>query len=259
MPPKSKSKAQSGTSDAPSTPLGTVLSLTFPDIATMARALARISAFIEDPEYENVPLSVDTIKDLDLPCKRYAGHNFPLQMFDQCVAKLSKMGPMTSIETVTIRAIQESSKQIKPRSIGYVIAHVEGDTGTFNHERQHAIYFFNQDYQQRVEGIWNSTQATYPAWSQQFSAHLGKMYCERVHVDEFQAIIGNREYECVQKLSQLVSSILPKEKDWGFTIVNVVLPKVLPPEDKEEEDEEEEDGSDAKDEQIYEAEDGLGE
>jgi hypothetical protein len=60
----------------------------------------------------------------------------------------------------------------------------------------------------------------------------------------------------VQKLSQLVSSILPKEKDWGFTIVNVVLPKVLPPEDKEEE--EEEDGNDAEDEQIDQVEDGLG-
>lgn len=240
MPPKGKGKGGNDQQGAAATagPQGTVLALAFPDITTMARALARISAFVEDPEYEGVPLSLEEMSDLNLPCKRYAGHNFPLQSFDQC---LPKLGQLSAIEQVVVRAIQEYSKAIRPRSLGYVIAHCAGDTATFTHERQHAVFFFNPDYRSRVEGIWNSVKVTYAPWARQFEDHLGKMYSARVHIDEFQAIISNREYECVQKLSQLVSSIVPKPETHNFQIINVALPKVLPPPEDDKEEEEDED------------------
>lgn len=235
MSSKSKNKvAASTTGGSSTTPSGTVLVLEFPDIQTMARALARVSAFAEDPDYEGVPLSLDQMAELDLPCKRYAGHNFPLTTFDQCIARL---GQLSAIEQVTLRAVQECSKSIRPRSLGYIIAYTADDnSSTKSHEKQHAMYYFNADFRSRLEGIWNSVKISHAQWAQQFEDHLAKMYSKRVLVDEFGAIIAHNEYECVLKIGQLVRSVVPKSDSHYFTVVNVALPKVLPPPDDPEDE-----------------------
>ena len=70
MPPKRGNSSKSGGSSSNKkqfdTPTGTVLQLTFTSMEKMAAALARISAYIEDPEYEGIPIMLGQIDEVDV-------------------------------------------------------------------------------------------------------------------------------------------------------------------------------------------------
>lgn len=55
-----------------------VLEYTYPTIEILANHLGRISCYLEDPKYENIPLSWEKIKEYKVPALRYCGHNFSL-------------------------------------------------------------------------------------------------------------------------------------------------------------------------------------
>jgi len=202
---------------------GTVIVLPFSSMAHMAAGLARVSAYLEDPEYEGRPISLFEIGDLNIPAKRYAGHNFPLQTYDQTIGLL---GTLSNAEKIVQRAITEVAKKVKDRKNAYVVAYVDGDLKTLEHEKQHATFYFCPDYQQRVAGIWKSVESGWSSWAKEFHVHLGKMYCERVWLDEFQAIVLNREYECATKVVQLLQSVVPKIEQLPYHLVTVKLPEI---------------------------------
>lgn len=225
MPPKNNKNTKTTSSSTPTIKeQGAVFEFAFPNMEIMSRSMSRFSAFVEDPDYESIPLSQDQMNELNLPSKRYAGHNMPLPLFDLACQHLSQFN---QFEQIVIRAINEYTKIIKPRKLAYIIGYIEGDAPTFNHEKQHAIYYFSPDYQARVQGVFNSVQSSFPKWHQQFIEHLSKMYCSRVHIDEFQAILLNREYECVQKIQQLLKSIAIDKSEIEFVLTKVSLPKNL--------------------------------
>lgn len=221
MPPKS-GKAAAGR--APSTSPdqvkdGLVISLTFDNISAMADALARVSSYLEDPVYEGQPASLYKFAEMNVPAKRYAGHNFSADDYLSAIQLLEQLSPAESaVQKELLNAFRRGPKD---RSKIYVIANVYGDTATFSHERQHAVFYFMEDYRKRVEGIWKTVEKGYATWAQQFEKHLGTMYCSRVWMDEFQAIVLNREYECTTKVVQLLQSVVPKEASFPFTIVEI--------------------------------------
>jgi hypothetical protein len=108
-----------------------------------------------------------------------------------------------------------------PGSSVYVIAHVDKDLKTQQHERWHAIYHFNQAYAKRVAGIWDSVVRSNPKWAKQFEAHLFDKYAKHAWVDEFQAIVLNREYECATKTVNLLQSVVPKKEPFRLVQLSV--------------------------------------
>lgn len=113
---------------------------------------------------------------------------------------------------------------MKPPATVYIIAHVSGDTKTLEHEEKHAMFHFCADYRARVAGLWAGVEAGNPSWAAQFNAHLGGLYCERVWLDEFQAIVLNREYECAAKTVSLLQSIVPAVASLPYHFESVALP-----------------------------------
>jgi hypothetical protein len=189
----------------------------------MAVGLARVSAYLEDPECEGRPLCLDEFESSNCVAKRYAGHNFSLQSYD---ASLSVLGSLSPAEKIVQRAITEVTKKIKNRKDVYIVAHVDGDLKTLEHEKQHATFYFCPGYQERVAGIWRSVESGWSSWAKEFHTHLGKSYCERVWLDEFQAIVLNREYECATKVVNLLNSVCPKVEELPYHLLQIKLPEI---------------------------------
>jgi hypothetical protein len=122
------------------------------------------------------------------------------------------------------RAILQAARSVKPPATVYIVAHVSGDLKTLEHEKHHATFHFCPDYRARVQGIWAGVAAGNPSWAGQFHTHLGGLYCERVWLDEFQAIVLNREYECAAKTVALLQSAVPPVQTLPYRLVSVDLP-----------------------------------
>lgn len=201
------------------------LVLSFPSIPIMSLHLSRISAWVEDPEYKGQPLSLTQIVDRKCPAYRYAGHNFTLQAFQQAC---NAIAPLSKEETNVVTHVNYAIKGLKS-SPGhkydiYIIAHVSGDVRTLNHERCHAIFHYSEAYRKRVEGIWGSVKVSNAKWSDQFVQHLSKMYHTDFHLDEFQAIILNQEYEITQRIVNTLQAAIPNEKNLPCKFIDVKLP-----------------------------------
>ncbi len=175
----------------------------------MAEGLARVSAYVEDPKYHGQALSQSEAINNNIIALRYAGHNFPLPMYNEAISKLLERGSLSTQEKITRTIIQTNTQKVKDKSTVYVIAYANDMHSALEHEKKHAMFYFTPDFRARVEGVWGSVLRGNAAWAQQFQDHLGKSYCEKVWIDEFQAIILNREYECTQKMLQLLESIVP--------------------------------------------------
>ncbi len=191
------------------------LVLPFSSMAVMASHLARVSAFLEDPQFHGKPVGRGSVDKL--VASRYAGHNFSLSAFRKAVGAL---GELTAEEERCRSAIDAASRKFRGSNI-YIIAHVKTDVKTLQHERWHAVYHFDEEYRNRVRGIWGSVEKGNPSWAQQFEKHLSDKYASHVWVDEFQAIVLNREYECAMKTVNLLQSILPKQEPFKLVPVAV--------------------------------------
>lgn len=228
---KGKTAAGSGSSSSSSgsgsVPPGAVtLVLPFASLPIQSHYLERISAFVEDPRYAGQPLAKERLLAEKCPAHRYAGHNFTLAAF---TAACNALAPLSAPELVVQRAINEAVKGIRARAAGapldvYVIAHLAADDRTYAHERCHAIFHYCPEYRKRVAGIWSSAvQKGAPAWGAQFTTHLNTMYHSSVHLDEFQAIVLCREYECSAKTVSLLQAAMPADKELPFTMQKVVI------------------------------------
>lgn len=112
---------------------------------------------------------LDEISDsVEGEMKGRVGHNFPLS-----------------------RSMINKYKWIKDiignKKITYVIAFVKGDILTARHERQHALYFYNDEYRQRVNELWDSLTDGNKKIIKEFLVRNG--YHEPVFIDEFQAYL----------------------------------------------------------------------
>lgn len=181
--------------------------LPFSSLETMAAALARVSAYIEDPQHHGKVIAPDKVKEMKLVACGYAGHNFSLQIYTEACSALE---PLTSAESIVAKAITlavKSNKCLVPNV--YILAYVKSDDKTLQHEKWHAIYYYTADYRKRVDGIWKMVEKGYEHWAKQFIKHLSDKYAAHVWLDEFQAIILNREYECVSKIVNLLQAAVP--------------------------------------------------
>eukprot|EP00466_Bigelowiella_natans_P012380 jgi/Bigna1/128955/aug1.7_g3663 len=169
--------------------------LEFPSMENMASCLARVSAFLEDPKHHGEVSKPSQVSQL--VSSRYAGHNFSLESFKKA---LSAIGDLTKEEAKVKQAISAAVRRGGRGSEAYyIIAHVRKDEKTLQHEKWHATYHFDDEYRSRVSGVWGMVKKGSPAWAEQFEKHLSDKYASHVWVDEFQAIVLNREYECATK------------------------------------------------------------
>lgn len=243
MPPKKGAKTgkvTKGMTDVPSAsvssqlvPDNIVIVLHFTDMEAMADGLARVSAWVEDPIHHGKALSVSEALSANIIARRYAGHNFPLPSYTQAITELTGKGSLTSAEKIVNRLILSHSQKFKDKSKVYVIAYAGDMQSALEHEKKHAMFYFCPDFRSRVEGIWGSVLKTNASWATQFQQHLGKSYCQKVWLDEFQAIVLNREYECTMKMLQLLQSIVPfnggtSALPYGFVTVPVSFEFSLP-------------------------------
>jgi len=127
---------------------------------------------------------------------------------------------LTAAEEKLKSAISAASKASSGAGI-YIVAHTKSDTKTLQHEKWHATYHFDEAYRKRVSGIWESVKRTNPSWAKQFENHLSDKYAQHVWVDEFQAIVLNREYECATKTVNLLQSIIPAKEPFRTVTVKI--------------------------------------
>lgn len=72
--------------------------------------------------------------------------------------------------------------------VKYVIAYMDGDKYTIDHEKRHAKYHVNTYYRNSVRRSWNKLKRSNPKRYQNIVKDLSeKGYQEKVFVDEFQA------------------------------------------------------------------------
>ncbi|GAB5373171.1 hypothetical protein AAMO2058_001727400 [Amorphochlora amoebiformis] len=195
---KSDSSSRKGSKNGKSQgEVSLVIVLPFASMKDMAAGLARVSAYIEDPTHHGKPASEDKVSSL--VASRYAGHNFSITDFKRAINALGKLTPSEErVQKTILSALRKNGQRHC-----YVIAHVSSDEKTLQHEKWHATYHFDADYRARVSGIWGMVKKSSPAWANQFMKHLGDKYAQHVWVDEFQAIVLNREYECATKVTRL--------------------------------------------------------
>lgn len=103
----------------------------------------------------------------------------------------------------------------------YILGYVKTDAKTLQHEKWHAIYYYEEEYRKRVDGIWKMVQKGYESWAKQFIKHLSDKYASHVWIDEFQAIILNREYECVAKIVNLLAAAVPEKEPFASIVLDV--------------------------------------
>lgn len=72
--------------------------------------------------------------------------------------------------------------------IQYVIAYLEGDKSSLEHELRHARFYIDKTYQSRVKKAWERMKIEHPSDYKRIVKKLTNSdYQERVFVDEFQA------------------------------------------------------------------------
>jgi hypothetical protein len=70
----------------------------------------------------------------------------------------------------------------------YIIAYMEGDQSTMEHEVRHAMYHMDKSYQKKVRRSWSKMRRSYPKQYQRIVHTLTqKGYHPKVLIDEFQA------------------------------------------------------------------------
>mmetsp|Transcript_2777 Transcript_2777/g.4030 ORF Transcript_2777/g.4030 Transcript_2777/m.4030 type:complete len:231 (-) Transcript_2777:215-907(-) len=182
--------------------------LEYENMESMAACLARVSAFIEDPVRHGKAVSLNEAKNV--VAARYAGHNFSLINLKKALGALKTLSPP---EAKMQKSILSTARKY-PNADIYVIAHRSSDMSTLQHEKKHAMFHFDENFRKRVTGIWGMVQKGSPSWAKQFEKHLSDKYAQHVWVDEFQAIVLNREYECATKTVNVLQSVVPKSEPY---------------------------------------------
>jgi hypothetical protein len=161
--------------------------------------------------------SAEKMKQVKLVACGYAGHNFSYNTYMHACNLLS---PLTKAEAEANNSIVQATKinRCNTNKV-YVVAHVKGDQKTLQHEKYHAIFHYVEDYRKRVDGIWKMVEKGYEAWSKQFVKHLSDKYAPHVWIDEFQAIILSREYECVAKIVNLLETAVPDKEPFASIVI----------------------------------------
>ncbi len=93
--------------------------------------------------------------------------------------------PVTSV-TKKERQLYELVQQYPDTH--YVIAYLEKDTESREHEERHARFYIDSAYRRKVERAWEKIQLTHPEEYKRIVKKLEKSdYQQKVFVDEFQA------------------------------------------------------------------------
>lgn len=106
------------------------------------------------------------------------GHNFPMSKLIEYVRWKGKRN------TDLISIVFEKNKTILLNS-QYIIAYLDGDVLTKRHELQHARFYIDRCFRERVENVWRMMDGCKRQHIEYFLKKLG--YPEHVWVDEFQA------------------------------------------------------------------------
>jgi len=99
------------------------------------------------------------------------GHNFPVTALQDAIKRGCVEG----------RQLMHS---LTPK-IRYVVAYLTGDVLTKNHELQHAKYYLDSGYREKIVALWNGLEHKKKAYIECFLKRLG--YPQHVWLDEFQA------------------------------------------------------------------------
>lgn len=77
---------------------------------------------------------------------------------------------------------------LKRYKFKYIIAYMEGDISTMEHEIRHAIYYINKSYREKVKKSWSKLRRSSPSKYKKIVNTLKqKGYQSKVFIDEFQA------------------------------------------------------------------------
>lgn len=114
----------------------------------------------------------------------------PISVCVEGKTKVPRVGhnfPMTALEDAVKKGCVEGRKlmSVLTPKIQYIVAYLAKDVLTKNHELQHAKYYLDSGYREKVVALWNRLEDEKRAHIECFLKRLG--YPEHVWLDEFQA------------------------------------------------------------------------
>lgn len=189
----------------------TIVAFEFVNKVKMNLAFARTSLYWEDPQHHGQSLTWSQLKTThqkcQLPVMNYDGHNIGKQAYETSLQKLYPLSPEEKLV----------NSRIKQSDATYIVAYMKGQEVDCEHERYHALYDQNPNYQSHVMQIWNDAQHQYGKWVKVFTDWLKPTYHESVWVTEFQAYLltepkkFNAPSELIKRLT-IIAPALPSEK-----------------------------------------------
>jgi hypothetical protein len=189
----------------------TILAFEFTNKVKMNLAFARTSLFWEDPQHHGQSLTWSQLNQThqkrSLPVMNYDGHNLGKSAYETSLQGLYPLSPEEKL----------INSRIKQSDATYILAYVKGQAVDCEHERYHALYDQNEDYQNQVSQIWTDAQKHYAKWVTTFTDWLKPTYHESVWATEFQAYLltepknFNAPSELTKKL-KCIAPALPSEK-----------------------------------------------
>lgn len=114
----------------------------------------------------------------------YEGHNFPFTSF----SSFSSFSSFVSVFKKDGKNKRRNKDQErKKKEIKYVIAYMNGDEITKNHELYHAKYYLDKNHRENVKKIWEGLSEKK---KDEITRSLNNMgYPSHLHIDEFQAYL----------------------------------------------------------------------
>lgn len=113
----------------------------------------------------------------------YEGHNFPISSF----TSFSYFFSFVPIFKLTHKNGKKNKNKEGREEIKYVIAYMNGDEVTKNHELYHAKYYMDKNHRENVKKIWEGLSEKK---KDEITRSLNNMgYPSHLHIDEFQAYL----------------------------------------------------------------------
>jgi len=155
----------------------------------LCKAFARFQEHYENPEFREKVFTLGQLREWY--CKKrgswsyysdWNGFNFPSYVLN--AFKAGSFDPLSPEE----RELFERLRYI-PGKFYVIGTHGKGDAETLEHEKMHALYYFNDAYRKEIDSF---LELTYPAKLSPLKNHLRELgYHEDVIQDEVHAYLGS--------------------------------------------------------------------
>ncbi len=142
--------------------------------------LIKVEDEILPVRYDDRDRSCDEMRELECLASEYEGNMKGRVGFNFPITKKMKLPKW-------LQSYTNTKENTKNKEIKYLIAYKNGDVATLKHELQHAKYYLDTAFREKVKEIWESLSESVQSTVKGMLTRMG--YPEHVMMDEFQAYL----------------------------------------------------------------------